>query len=444
MRQRTRNRSSGAVVLVAAASFVLGASAFAAGHNSDCCADLEERIAELEVIAARKGIAGKRHELTLSGVVHRAILYWDDRRERKAYVVDNPGDTTSIRFSGGAKLDGDWKVGFVLQFDAAPPPSETVTQFRPKGDGDVIQTSRSYVTIEQKRLGAIFLGYHNSAARGIDNLNLAESDAPADSDVKTWNERFVLRSRTKELTELEWGDFVFGKLAGQKADLVLYQTPKIAGFQAAVSTGMKYFWDTALRYSAALGAKKEIDIKAGIGYFENRTERDFILVQPREDAGWGGSFAIRHNPSGLNIALNFATMRHTGKCNEPGAVSGKCRGEDTFYYVKGGIIRKLVGLGPTAFYGEYFHGRRIRNDSDEDLLRELELVANQAAEVKSTLGTTWGVGVVQQIEASAMELYLAYRHYDTKASLIDAAGSPVAARKIEPFDAVLFGAKIEF
>ena len=51
------------------------ASAQAADLGGDCCADLEERVAELEATTARKG--NRRMSLTVSGQVNRTILYWN-------------------------------------------------------------------------------------------------------------------------------------------------------------------------------------------------------------------------------------------------------------------------------------------------------------------------------------------------------------------------------
>ena len=54
-------------------------SAFAADLGGNCCADLEERIAELEATTARKG--NRKVSLTVSGWVGQQVMFWDDGGE---------------------------------------------------------------------------------------------------------------------------------------------------------------------------------------------------------------------------------------------------------------------------------------------------------------------------------------------------------------------------
>jgi len=51
-------------------------SIFAADLGGSCCAELEERIAELEVTTATQG--NRKVSLTISGQVNRIIMWWDD------------------------------------------------------------------------------------------------------------------------------------------------------------------------------------------------------------------------------------------------------------------------------------------------------------------------------------------------------------------------------
>mgnify|MGYP000977392845 FL=1 len=60
-------------------------TASAADLGGDCCADLEERIAELEATTVRKG--NRKVSLTISGWVAEQVLYWDDGVESNAYVT---------------------------------------------------------------------------------------------------------------------------------------------------------------------------------------------------------------------------------------------------------------------------------------------------------------------------------------------------------------------
>ena len=63
-----------------AGGMATGASAADLGGN--CCADLEERIAELEATTARKG--NRKVSLTITGWVSSQIFWFDDGRESNA------------------------------------------------------------------------------------------------------------------------------------------------------------------------------------------------------------------------------------------------------------------------------------------------------------------------------------------------------------------------
>ena len=81
---------------------LFGTSAIAADLGGNCCADLEERIAELEATTARKG--NRKVSLTVSGHVNEAVLWWDDDFESNVYQVTNLVSQTRFRFVGEAKI----------------------------------------------------------------------------------------------------------------------------------------------------------------------------------------------------------------------------------------------------------------------------------------------------------------------------------------------------
>src|SRR3989442_13007574 len=80
-------KSTSRVALFAAAGLFVGGvampSAKAADLGGDCCADLEERVAELEATTARKG--NRKMSLTITGQVHRMGMWWDDGKSSTTY-----------------------------------------------------------------------------------------------------------------------------------------------------------------------------------------------------------------------------------------------------------------------------------------------------------------------------------------------------------------------
>ena len=92
-------------------------SASAADLGGNCCADLEERIAELEATTARKG--NRKVSLTVSGWVGQQVTFWDDGVESNTYVHDL-GTTlgSHVKFTGSAQISPGWSAGYVLQIEA--------------------------------------------------------------------------------------------------------------------------------------------------------------------------------------------------------------------------------------------------------------------------------------------------------------------------------------
>src|SRR5215467_462391 len=82
----------------------------AADLGGDCCADLEDRVAELEATTVRKG--NKKVSVQIYGQLNRAILWWDDHVESNTYSVDNNYESSRFGFKGSAKIAGDWSGGY--------------------------------------------------------------------------------------------------------------------------------------------------------------------------------------------------------------------------------------------------------------------------------------------------------------------------------------------
>src|SRR5436305_8109812 len=112
--------STSRLALAAAAGLFMGGvampSAKAADLGGDCCADLEERVAELEATTARKG--NRKMSLTVSGQIHRSVLWWDDGKSSNTYYgIDNTNLSSRWGFSGNAKVTPKVKMGFDIIYE---------------------------------------------------------------------------------------------------------------------------------------------------------------------------------------------------------------------------------------------------------------------------------------------------------------------------------------
>ena len=89
-------------LVAAAAAALMGAFSQlpieAADLGGDCCADLEERVAELEATTVRKG--NKKVKVELYGRVNRVINFWDDGAEQNVYVAQQLLQHHPLRHQG--------------------------------------------------------------------------------------------------------------------------------------------------------------------------------------------------------------------------------------------------------------------------------------------------------------------------------------------------------
>ena len=99
-------KSASSAALFAALGLVAVAGvtpAKAADLGGDCCADLEERVAELEATTARKG--NRKMSLTVTGQVHRSVIWYDDGHSSTTYYgLDNTNASSRFIFSGNARV----------------------------------------------------------------------------------------------------------------------------------------------------------------------------------------------------------------------------------------------------------------------------------------------------------------------------------------------------
>ena len=485
-------KSTSSVALIAAAGLIVGGvampSAQAADLGGDCCADLEERVAELEATTARKG--NRRVSLTISGQVNRSILFYDDGFRSDFLSVDNSNATTALVFTGTARINPSLVAGFQIQLslntcgrshqvnqvddDACGSPV-TLNSDGLGGAGDaLIALDLANWYLAHKDFGTLTVGRLNTASAGSTTVDLGGIGVIANSQPVS-GFGMLLRSGTGRLGTYAsaagpntWGSLNCG--AGQAAGAGVYQadcgfhalsrrdgarydTPTFAGFSASVAWGEDDYWDAALRYA---GEAAGFRVAAAVAYrsFRDR-EADVQVVGPpggqlkdTDRRALQGSASILHVASGL--FLNGALMRyefHGTNQQEINGLTGDNRPDVTMWYVAGGITKNWTGLGNTALYAEYGqYDNSITGLSTATTLAGLDLVP-AGHFVSDSEHQWWGLGLVQNIDAAAMELYIGYRRYSADVTIQHfgvACCIPGEQIRLEDISVVQAGSRIRF
>lgn len=421
-------KSASVAAIVAVAGVAAGAvSANAADFGGDCCADLEERVAELEATTARKG--NRKVSLKVYGQVNTAVMYWeaDDQGGYGAgdtrsdiYVVDNDISSTRFGFKGKAKITPDWSAGFKIEIEAQMSDSNVVdgdANFDEGTDGLGIRKAEWY--LKSKTYGKLSVGQGDFANSGITEIDLSGTNVIAQFDDLKFGEKIQANPNGTEYDDLTRG----GNFEYNRGNRVRYDSPTFAGFIVSAAWGEDDAWDVALRYAGELGQFK---LAAGVAYGMStditgslsNDNADIDEVGDELDV-LNGSVSVLHTPTGLFVTA-MASQRNIDY--KDATVSDE---ENTTYAVRAGISQKWMPLGKTAIYGEYRNTENTNWDAEDLGLNGVD------TEVE-----IYGAGIVQKIDAAAMELYLGYKHVEADDSRVGV--------EYDSMDVVISGARIKF
>jgi predicted porin len=162
---------------------------------------------------------------------------------------------------------------------------------------------------------------------------------------------------------------------GTRLDLVRYETPSLGGVFLSASYSADD-WDVALKYAGELGGFR---LAGGIGYSEHQGAAFWWLGDPQRKTV-SGSASIMHIASGL--FLNGAYGKVDGDVMLYGT-------DPKAWQIQGGIENKVLEFGKTTAFLEY--GELKAWGSDVSVI---------------------GIGLVQSIDAAAIDLYLNAKRYE--------------------------------
>lgn len=438
-----------------------------ANLSARCCADLDQRIAELEAMVARKG--NRKVALEVSGLVNNGVLVWDDGGEDNAYVVTNDNERSRFRFVGKAAIDAMWEAGYRLEVGIRTANSKLVNQIADGGfDGRPptgFDLRDSVWFLRNKQFGTVFLGTTFAATDRIANSNLTQTGsfaqyaAPEDTGLGM----FLRSASNGRMTEslLNWRRMIGagGDQPGESErgfSLLKYVSPTWNGFTAVTTWVVTDFWDAALRYRGQFAG---FDLAAGIGYLQltpGSRSRSVCAAADISVSGdpttcrqVSGSFSLVHLDTGLFV--NFGSgLTYDGLVDDTIRYGGSDIDPDqTFYSGQVGIERPFISLGKSTIYGEYFTyaggASTARIVGAGDALNPTGL--GDWAVWHSSVNVVGG-GLAQGVDAAAMILYLSYRHVSGDLDLRQLNGGNasgvIADAPIDDLDLLLTGAIIRF
>ena len=364
------------IAILAAAGLTLNiSSASAADLGGNCCADLEERVAELEATTARKG--NRKMSVTIYGQVNRAIMYWNDGRRQNTFIgLDNHNSASRFGFMGNAKISPTWSAGYSILIDwgdkartsgASQRAEEGGPRSNPNnadalnGDGH-LRLRDVNVWLERKDTGRLTLGrITNSGQNGL--IDLGGTTAGVGSDVGCVGGSLAFRRRDNNLLAPGTGGGAFtatmtslsfgcGGPIGIRMEGLKYTSPTVHGFilDASIGEAMKFEGSTVDNPTGALtnlgrvvgvnlkyaGEHHGFRLAAGVGAEWSKSNEDDSIgyistvtavpvgsttcgITPTnasaDNVYWAGALSLMHVPQRSVCARPL--YQTVGRCAEP-------------------------------------------------------------------------------------------------------------------------------
>ena len=253
-------------LVLGAGLLVATAPAHAADLGGDCCADLEERIADLEATTARKG--NRKVSLTVSGWVNEAVFLWDDGTEKNVYVGTNKLEQSRFKFSGDAKIDKELSAGYTIEIGVVANDSGSWDQDGPQRNAGVFTLRKSNWWVKSKTYGKLTVGLEGTSTYHLlDDADFTQTRSFADA-LGAGVALGSFRTRSDGVAGPRWSAIMRGfdnSTPGQsgRRNIARYDSPEFGGFVATASWGEDDLWDVALIYK---GEFEDFKLAGRVGY----------------------------------------------------------------------------------------------------------------------------------------------------------------------------------
>jgi hypothetical protein len=420
-------------------------------------------------------------------------MYWNDGNNTEGsdtYIVDNTfSGGTFFDLSGSARINPTLSAGFQLTVAICsgsrsnqvtqlnddvtkPAPGSTLDSgdatgcYDGRGDATLVLTRANWY-IDHKSLGRLTVGRQDSSTAGLTTIDLGGAGVTANSSIGYWNAGFALvNDNTGGLLTPTWNTIMGGSTVSgaslARGNFIKYTSPTVGGFSLQAAWGEDDVWDVALRYAGEFGGFR---IAAGIGYADNHAGANEVSKDhtacptaasiaagttqavPCEPNQWKGSASILHVSSGLFLTGAYV-IHETNVLTKTLDNTVIDRPDIHLWYVQAGIAKNWTGLGNTVLYGEY----AVVEDGATGLLAAQFGAIDNFVYVSDSRATMWGIGIVQHIDAAAMEVFLSYRRYSADVTGCDTfqagphppCGPLNGVAPISDIDIVMGGARVRF
>jgi len=408
------------------------------------------------VAAAPVSSGGDKIKLSLSGQIDRAEIYGDDGISNNFRNVDNIISSTRFRFVGEGRVTPETTLGTNLEMEirANPSNSTTLLQNAPQAAANVSPTIRQgEVFAAGLDWGDIRLGFGSTASYLTNEFDLSGTFIAHDVAVSDMDGGFAFRQKGNALVPGGPGgrlvlspNGAFGPAVGsvfhafnglQRNDRVRYDSPVWEGMQFSTSYLDGGAWDAALRLGRQIGPFKVIAAAAysnadhqhhtptaNLGYAgvpagfpngvslggvnANPSAPNLADVTPNDSQQFDGSFSVLHDSGvSLTMAGGVRDPRYRDPLGNPLSPN--------LLYAKLGYQHNFFNFGVTAF------GVDFANQDD--------IIFN------GDVARSWSLGIVQNIDATATELFFSARWQTLKRSL---------GGEFYPLFAAWTGARIKF
>jgi hypothetical protein len=452
-----RNIVAGLALLITVCSLAV-IPARSADLGGDCCADLEERVAELEATTVRKG--NRKVSVTISGWVIKTINWWDDGVEKNVYVGDKGYPIASnFVLSGSAQIATGWTAGYTMQVEVPGGVFSFATNQIQDDRGIVtdfrgVDALTSFMWVESDKWGTLNWGLLHPATDNVALLpdlsgTVLESNALFQEGAGFFLRPKGVSKNEAGLLNLTWGNFLWceGLNAGIGADCgvplngVRYDSPVFSGFSVSGGYSEDNVLDIAVKYADDWGNFKT---SAAYGYTHTTDERFTSggggLYGTKENADLhqvGAS--VMHMPTGLFVYGMYAaedanpTPAFAAIPNVRGA-----KNDTQSWFSKVGIKRTWNPLGATVLWGEAGQYKDMFGDLKGVELCGAGLLTTFGGELapacRNSTGTAyvteseidrWGLGMVQEIDSAAMHVFLRWQHQELDATFKTRTGDAV-------------------